>query len=142
MQSGDPHMHNKHALLWLSTATMLPMPTGNICICYTDRCKLRFRPLFTALHLPAASDELRQTSVRQVSAAPQVQRAEEATASGQHTGHDIIVLDLQEGQAAVGIFSCSLSTVCLRLDRGSTARYATLQQPHKILQWIQKIWSV
>lgn len=45
---------------------------------------------------PAATDELQQTSIGQVSAAPQVQRAEEAGASGQHAGHNIVVFDLQE----------------------------------------------
>lgn len=55
--------------------------------------------LFTAENTenpPAAIDELEQTSVGQVSAAPQVQRAEAAGASGQHAGHNIVVFDLQQ----------------------------------------------
>lgn len=91
-------------------------------------------------HLPAARDELRQTSICQVSAAPQVQRAEEATASSQHTGHNIIVLNLQERQAAVGIFLHSVQSVFeaswrvyISFKKGPS-KYATLQQPHKMLQ--------
>lgn len=45
---------------------------------------------------PAATDELQQTSIGQVSAAPQVQRAEEAGAGGQHAGDNVVVLNLQE----------------------------------------------
>lgn len=45
---------------------------------------------------PAATDELQQASIGQVSAAPQVQRAEEAGAGGQHAGDHIVVLNLQE----------------------------------------------
>lgn len=45
---------------------------------------------------PAAVDKLHQTSIGQVSAAPQVHRAERAGAGGQHAGNDIVVLNLQE----------------------------------------------
>lgn len=45
---------------------------------------------------PAAGDELGQTTIGQVPAAPQVQRTEEAAACSHHAGHHIVVLDLQE----------------------------------------------
>lgn len=45
---------------------------------------------------PAAVDQLHQTSIGQVSAAPQVQRAQESGTSRQHAGHNIVVFDLRE----------------------------------------------
>lgn len=68
------------------------------------------QPLFTAANkhrLPAARDQLGQASIRQVPAAPQVQGAECAAAGSQHTGHNVIVLDLQERQAAVQHYEVS-----------------------------------
>ncbi len=68
--------------------------------------------LLTALYLlilclPAARDKLGQASISQVSAAPEVQWAEWATASSQHTGHNIIVLNLQERQASIYSPACA-----------------------------------
>lgn len=51
--------------------------------------------LWPSCCLPAAGDEFSQASICQVSAAPQVQWAQWAAASSQHTSHDVIVLNLQ-----------------------------------------------
>lgn len=72
--------------------------TGVLLWCFTaKRLKSTKNP-------PAAVDELNQTSISQVSAAPQVQRGEEAGASSQHAGHNIVVFNLQERSSCLNTY--------------------------------------
>lgn len=59
---------------------------------------------------PAAVDELHQTSIGQVPAAPQVQRAEEPGASSQHAGHDVVVFNLQQRSSSFNTLHHLLTT--------------------------------
>lgn len=73
--------------------------------------------------LPAPWDELSQASIGQVSATPQVQRAQRATASGQHTGYNIIVFDLQVRQKHLLSTQCAAFAAHQPVPRGTFGRF-------------------
>lgn len=73
--------------------------------------------------LPAPGDELSQASIGQVSATPQVQRAQRATASGQHTGYNIIVFDLQVRQEHLLSIQYAAFAAHKQVPRGTFGRF-------------------
>lgn len=76
---------------------------------------------------PAAVDELHQTSIGQVPAAPQVQRAEEPGASGQHAGHHVVVFNLQQSSSSFNTLRRLLTTKeLLKKLQSSCASLTTL----------------
>lgn len=76
-------------------------------MCDSVRTSIRHIYFLSGCCLPAAWHQFSQASICQVSAAPQVHWAQRAATSSQHTGHNVIVFNLQ-WQAALTVYFQSL----------------------------------